>query len=395
MGNNPRQGGYDLKKAVAIVECSNYDQETVRQAVNRLANLLGGWSAFVRPGENILIKPNLLMKKSPAEAVTTHPSLVEAVAGEVSGAGGRAVIADSPGGPFNTWLLQRVYQGCGMTEAAGRSGASLNFNTAEAALKVPAGGLLTGITVMEAVSQADGVISLSKLKTHGLTRFTGAVKNLFGVIPGLKKAEYHVRMPGVQEFSAMLVDVARAVSPRLHLMDAVVGMEGEGPSAGKPVNIGVLLASTCPHALDLVATALVGIAAGGVTTISEAVRRGYIKGDVKEVVLLGDPVSLPRVRFQVPPGAGDFDLLKANARLPGWLIDAVNRSLRPYPTFSQEMCLGCGECARICPPGAICSDEKTPRVDLDKCIRCFCCQELCPQKAVMISRPWLGRMFFK
>lgn len=376
------------------MECPNYDQETVRHAVNRLVGLLGGWGTFVRPGETIIIKPNLLMRKSPEDAVTTHPSVVEAVAKEVVGAGGGAVIADSPGGPFKAWLLQRVYQGCGMTEAAGRSGASLNFNTGEAVIKVPDGGLLTTITVMEAVSQADGVISLSKLKTHGLTRFTGAVKNLFGVIPGLKKAEYHVRMPGVQEFSAMLVDVARAVEPRLHLMDAVVGMEGDGPSAGKPARMGLLLAGTCPHALDLVAAALAGIDAGGIPTISEAVRRGYIKGDVKKIPSLGDPVSLPRMRFQVPPGAGDFDLLKANSGLPGWLINAVNRSLRPYPAFSQEMCLGCGECARICPPGAICSDEKTPRVNLEKCIRCFCCQELCPQKAVMINRPWLGRLFF-
>lgn len=385
------------KQDVAIVECSSYDLEIVQGALNRLVGLLGGWEHFVRPGENIVIKPNLLMKKSPAEAVTTHPSVIEAAARSVIGAGGRAVIAESPGGPFNTRILQWVYKGCGLAEVASRSGAVLNFNTAETTVKVPAGGILAGVTVLEEVARSDGVVSISKLKTHGLTRMTGAVKNLFGVIPGLKKAEYHFRMPGAEEFSAMLVDVAMAVSPRLHIMDAVVGMEGEGPSGGEPVHMGLLLAGACPFTLDLVAAALAGIKAEEVPTIVVSIKRGYISGDIKDVRLLGDPVSLPRLRFRLPPRARDCDLLKANSRdnLPGWLVSSVNRRLRPYPGFSQEICIGCGECSRICPAGAISMDKKIPLPDLDVCIRCFCCQELCPQRAVRINRPWLGRMLFK
>lgn len=386
-----------LDKDVAIVECAGYDPETVQDAVNRLVQLLGGWEAFVKPGETIVIKPNLLMRKSPDEAVTTHPSVIETAASSVIGAGGRAVLADSPGGPLNTRVLQWVYKGCGLTEAAARSGAVLNFNTAETTVKVPAGGILAGITVLEEIAQADGVVSISKLKTHGLTRLTGAVKNLFGVIPGLKKMEYHFRMPGVEEFSAMLVDVARTVSPRLHIIDAVVGMEGEGPSGGEPVHIGLLLASTCPFTLDLVASALVGIKPEDVPTIAVSIKRGYISGDINKVRLLGDPVSLPRLRFRVPPKAVDFDLLKANSRgrLPGWLISALNRRLRPYPVFNRDTCISCGECARICPAGAISINKKFPVPDLDRCIRCFCCQELCPQRAVKINRPLLGRVLFK
>lgn len=386
-----------LDKDVAIVECAGYDPETVQDAVNRLVQLLGGWEAFVKPGETIVIKPNLLMRKSPDEAVTTHPSVIETAASSVIGAGGRAVLADSPGGPLNTRVLQWVYKGCGLTEAAARSGAVLNFNTTEATVKVPAGGILAGFTVLEEIAQADGVVSISKLKTHGLTRLTGAVKNLFGVIPGLKKMEYHFRMPGVEEFSAMLVDVARTVSPRLHIIDAVVGMEGEGPSGGEPVHIGLLLASTCPFTLDLVASALVGIKPEDVPTIAVSIKRGYISGDINKVRLLGDPVSLPRLRFRVPPKAVDFDLLKANSRgrLPGWLISALNRRLRPYPVFNRDTCISCGECARICPAGAISINKKFPVPDLDRCIRCFCCQELCPQRAVKINRPLLGRVLFK
>ncbi len=337
------------------------------------------------------------MRKSPDEAVTTHPKVIEAAARSVINAGGKAVVAESPGGPFNARVLQWVYKGCGLTEAAARSGAVLNFNTAETTVKVPAGGILAGVTILEEVARADGIVSISKLKTHGLTRMTGAVKNLFGVIPGLKKAEYHFRMPRAEEFSAMLVDVARAVSPRLHIIDAVVGMEGEGPSGGEPVHIGLLLAGACPFTLDLVAAALVGIKAKEVPTIAVSIKRGYISGDITKVRLLGDPVSLPRLRIRVPPEARDFDLLKANSRgsLPEWLISSINRRLRPYPGFSQEICIGCGECSRICPAGAISMDKKIPSPELDKCIRCFCCQELCPQRAVKINRPWLGRVLFK
>lgn len=339
----------------------------------------------------------MLTKKNPDEAVTTHPVVVEAAALGINGAGGQVILADSPGGPFTASALQRVYKGCGMTEVAAQSGVHLNFSVSEATMKVPAGGILAGITVMEVVTQAGGVISVSKLKTHGLTRFTGAVKNLFGTIPGLKKAEYHVSMPRIEDFSAMLVDVARAVAPRLHIMDAVVGMEGEGPSAGEPVHIGVLMASTCPFALDLAAAALVGIEAAEVPTIVEAIKRGYVDGDVSSVRLLGDPVPLPKVRFRLPPRARDVDLLRAGSkgRLPGWLLRTTNTLLRPCPGFSQEICLGCGECSRVCPPKAIRMENKKPHVDLERCIRCFCCQELCPHKAVEIKRPWLGRLLFK
>lgn len=390
-------GGFNLKKTVAVIECNNYEPEKVQEAVNSLINLLGGWKAFVQPRDSILIKPNLLSKKRPDEAVTTHPSVVEAVAMGIAGVGEQVILADSPGGPFSASALQRVYKGCGMTEVAAKSGAVLNYNVAEATLKVPAGGILAGITVMEVITRAGGVISVSKLKTHGMTRLTGAVKNLFGTIPGLKKAEYHVNMPQVEDFSAMLVDVARTIAPRLHIMDAVVGMEGEGPSAGEPKHIGVLMASACPFALDLVASALVAIEPQEVPTIVEAIKRGYIDGDVRNISLLGDPVCLPKVRFRLPPKARDVDLLRAGSRgrLPGWLLGATSKLLRPSPNFSHDICLGCGECSQLCPPQAIQMENKKPCVDLERCIRCFCCQELCPHKAVKIKRPWLGRLLFK
>ncbi len=386
-----------MEQTVAVVRCPGYEREVVRESVDRLVGLLGGWEAFVRPGETIVVKPNLLSARKPQEAVTTHPSVIEGVARGVAGAGGRAVIADSPGGLFSPALIRRVYRETGMAEAAARSGADLNFNTGEAVIRVPPGGIIAAVTVMEVVARSAGVISVSKLKTHGLTRFTGAVKNLFGVVPGLKKAEYHFSMPGMEDFSAMLLDVARAVGPRLHLMDAVVGMEGEGPSAGVPVTAGVLLAGTCPFTLDLAAAALAGIDPGEAPTLAEALKRGYTGREAGKIRLAGDPVPMPAVRFRLPPRARDVDLLRAGSRglLPGWLLRAANNRVRPSPAFYRQTCSGCGECSRVCPPGAIRMENKRPRVDLDRCIRCFCCQELCPEKAVKINRPYLGRLLFR
>lgn len=387
----------NLNQQVAIVECPEYEPEKVAKGIQRLVDLLGGWKEFARPGENIVIKPNLLMKKRPDEAVTTHPSVVEAVAGSLTAAGAKVIIADSPGGPFNVMALRRIYKGCGLEEAARRTGANLNENTDETAMRVPAGGIVASIAAMDVVAQADGVVSLSKMKTHGMTRFTGAVKNLFGVIPGLKKAEYHVSMPRVEDFSSMLVDVVQTINPRLHIMDAVVGMEGEGPSAGAPVTVGLLMASRCPHSLDRVAVALAGINAMEVPTIVEAIRRGYISEDIGSIPLLGDTVVFPRVPFRLPPLSKDVDLLRVGSRgrIPGWMSRTLNRQLRPYPSFSSEICIGCGECSRLCPPQAIDMKGKIPHVDMERCIRCFCCQELCPHKAVMIKRPWLGRQLFR
>jgi len=355
---------------------------------------LGGMSAFVKPGQKVLLKVNLLMKKRPEEAVTTHPSVVEAVARLVQEAGGIPIIGDSPGGPYTVSALQAIYTRSGLREVAKRTGAILNEDVGQTTIQYPEGKLAKSLTVTNCVLDADVVIPLSKLKTHGMMTFTGAVKILFGVIPGLLKAEYHLKMFKVHDFADLLVDIATWVRPTLSIMDGVVGMEGAGPSAGKPRNIGALILSADPFALDVVATDLIGLKPEKVPTIMAARVRG-LTSRLDELQLKGDSRSLWRIQDFLIPKAVSPNFLDM-VPLPRNVKMFVLNRVRPRPIFEHETCVGCSDCVNNCPPKAITMNEnQRPIVDLEACVRCFCCQELCPHQAVKLFRPWLGRTLLK
>lgn len=378
---------------VSIVKCQGYKREEAERAIRETLDNLGGIDKFVKEGDRVLIKPNLLMRKKPEDAVTTHPSLIEALCREIIKAGGHPVIADSPGGPFSPAILEAVYKSTGMEEVARRTGALLNFDTGFDEVYHPEGHVIKRLRVIRCLLQADVIISFSKLKTHGMMLFTGAVKNLFGVIPGLVKVEYHFNMPEIRDFSNMLVDVCTYVKPHLSLIDGVVGMEGEGPSAGKPVNAGVVLASRDPFALDYVAVTLMGINPMDVPTICRARERGLFGGTLEDVDIAGESIeNISIKRFETPP-INSVSFLEG--RFPKPFIDFINNRLRPKPLFNTSICIGCGDCSRSCPPGAISMVKGKPRVDLKRCIRCFCCQELCYYKAIRIHRPWIVRKIYR
>ncbi len=355
---------------------------------------LGGMEAFVKPGQRVLLKVNLLMKKRPEEAVTTHPSVVEAVVRLVQEAGGIPIIGDSPGGPYTASALQAIYSRSGLKEVAERTGAELNLDVGQEVVSHPEGKLVKSLTVTKSVLDADVVIPLSKLKTHGMMTFTGAVKILFGVIPGLLKAEYHLRMPDVRSFADLLVDIATWVKPTLSIMDGIVGMEGDGPSAGKPRSIGALLISEDPFALDVAATHLIGMKPEKVPTIIAARERGFVSR-IEEVKLCGDARSLWRIQNFVAPKTVSLNFLDMVPLPPSVKTFLLNR-VRPRPVFQHDLCVGCSDCVKNCPPQALVLNEKNrPQVNLDACIRCFCCQELCPHQAVEIVKPRLARRLFR
>jgi len=238
------------------------------------------------------------------------------------------------------------------------------------------------------------VIPLSKLKTHGMMTFTGAVKILFGVIPGLLKAEYHLKMFKVTDFADLLVDIAAWVNPALSIMDGVIGMEGDGPSAGKPRNIGALIMSTDLFALDVVATDLIGLKPEKVPTLMAARSRG-LTSRLNEIELKGDSRSLWRIQNYIIPKAVSTNFLDM-VPLPKGVKNFVLNRVRPFPLFEHERCVGCRDCVNNCPPKAVTMNEnQRPIVDLQACIRCFCCQELCPHQAVKLFKPLLGRKFIK
>ncbi len=377
---------------VVIKACDSYDVGLIRQRLSESIDLIGGLEPFVKRGERVLLKVNLLMKKRPEEATTTHPAFVEALAEILLDHGCRVVIGDSPGGPFTQHALHGIYKACGYEELASRLPVELNYNTASQEVDGKDCKLLHRLSVIEVLGKVDKVISVSKLKTHGMMRFTGAVKNMFGTIPGLTKAEYHFKMPGIDEFSDMLVDVCRNAAPVLSFMDGIVGMEGAGPSAGEPRQIGVILVSESPYALDLAAIDIVGMSPESVPTVMRCIERGLIPETHNEITLLGDALEQFRINDFRIPKIGNPEFLR-NAPAP--VKRFADMLLKPRPVFDLRTCIGCGECARSCPPEAIVMNQKRPVVNLDKCIRCYCCQELCPAKAVDIYKPLINRLFFR
>lgn len=377
---------------VVLKECKQYNVELIKNQLLASIEAIGGLNQYVNEGEKVLLKVNLLMKKRPEEATTTHPAFVEALAGILIDHGCEVVIGDSPGGPFTVGALKGIYKACGYEEISSRLPVELNMDVGSVEVVNDKCKILKKLSVIKVLKDVDKVISVSKLKTHGMMRFTGAVKNMFGTIPGLIKAEYHFKMRGIEEFSDMLVDVCLNSEPVLSFMDGIVGMEGAGPSAGEPRPVGVILASNNPYALDLAAVEIVGMDPDTVPTVQRCIERGFIPSRANDLNLVGDPIEGFIISDFKIPKIGNPEFLR-NAPKP--IKNMADMLLKPRPIFDNDTCIGCGECARCCPPVAIDMVKKRPKVDLEKCIRCYCCQELCPAKAVDIYKPLLNRIFFK
>ncbi len=375
---------------VMVVECDQYKRKLVTERLRAGLEPWGGMEEFVSPGDRVLLKVNLLMGKAPQEAVTTHPVIVQGVADLVAEAGGKPIIGDSPGGPFNKSMLNRVYGKTGMDTAADTTEAELNFEFGVETVSFAEGKVLNNLQLGTFVQEADVIINLPKFKTHELTKLTGAVKNMFGAVAGLLKAEYHLNMQEINDFADVLLDIAQATAPDLSIMDGIVGMEGEGPSGGDTIKLDTILISPDLCALDVAMADLAGVEPEKVPAIAAARERGLVSRR-DEIEVLGDEIEIDTF---ITPQIGDTAEL-LNQRLPGFLAAWVQKLLRPKPVFDEEKCIQCGACIRSCPPQVITKTEKGVEADLDDCIRCFCCQELCPEEAVEIHRPWLGRLLFE
>ncbi|MGC8786805.1 MAG: DUF362 domain-containing protein, partial [Anaerolineae bacterium] len=339
--------------------------------------------------QKVVLKPNLLQAEPPEKAVTTHPSLVAAVAKWVRELGATPIIADSPGPGmlFNPRALHRLYQVTGMTAVAEEEGAILNYDVSTTRVPCPEGRAVQTLDAMKAMVEADVIISLPKLKTHDLMLFTGAIKNLFGTVPGMVKSTYHARFPSVERFSTMLIDILSYYKPALTIMDAVVGMEGDGPSAGNPRHIGLLLASTDAVALDIVAASVAGIPPAIVPTVAAAVRRGLTTGRVEDIEVVGNPIETAKAEgFKLPRTAGQH-LRMIPHFVPAW----ITQQLLAKPQAGPK-CTACGTCVENCPVQAITIVDQRAHMDLDRCIRCYCCHELCPEHAVELHQPLLARL---
>ena len=377
------------KPTVAIAKCERYDVSVIQEILARQFEQIGVDLVSFRD-KRILIKPNLVMKKEPDGAATTHPAAIEALVHLLQGVGCQNItLADSPGGQYVEARLRSVYRESGMEDLANRTGILLNYNTEFSEVSNPEGSFSKSFNIIRPVCEAEVIFDFCKLKSHSLTRLSGAVKNLFGCIPGIQKFEMHARFDNVTDFSAMLTDLCACVMRGrefIAICDAVYGMEGNGPTAGNPKHIGAIMSSKNPFALDVLGAWLIG--SEGVLTIEKGEELGYCPATLDQISVLGDdPAEIKPSEFKQPEGCEKKFLNNLSNIMGGRLV----KFFQPHPEINRKKCVGCGECVRSCPVKTIELHEKkdgrkVAKIEHLTCIRCYCCQELCPFKAVKIKK---------
>jgi uncharacterized protein (DUF362 family)/ferredoxin len=386
-----------MNSKVYVIECADYDQ--VEDKLPELIGLMGGIERFASRGERLALKVNLLLEAAPEQAVTTHPKVVSAMGKLVRGAGAEGVIVDSPGSGFRytSKVLEGIYQTSGMVQAAGESGVRLNTDTTFETISYAEGKFIKRFEVITPVLKADGVLNLCKLKSHCFTSMTGAVKNNFGVIPGRAKPGYHQKLSDRGRFVRMLLDLAGFVAPRISIMDAVVAMEGDGPSAGNPRPLGLILGAENPLALDVIAGEIIGLPREKNPFLLEAERMGLFPHHINQVELVGADISQLRIPdFKFPPTIYEGTGLGGHLKWWQRLLEPVFKdALTLKPRIKKVLCQACGACYGACPAGAIKLQRrgKKPFAEIDdnKCIRCYCCHEMCQEKAVYLHKSLLHR----
>ncbi|NLX65071.1 MAG: DUF362 domain-containing protein [Clostridiaceae bacterium] len=370
---------------VIINTSENYRLDRVESCLEKIFDDMGGIEKIIKPGMRVAIKPNLLMAKKPEDAATTHPSVVHAVVKLVQKAGGIAVIVESPGGPYNIPLLKMVYSKTGIEQVADETGAELNYDLRVEKLNNPDAEYLKSLKILKPLYDADLIINVAKLKTHRFMVYSGAVKNMFGSIAGLEKTDYHLRMSDQESFANCLIDIYLATKPRVNIIDGIIAMEGDGPSAGVPKYIGCIFASRDAFACDYAALNAIGVDYRKVPVMRIAEKRGIFNKD--NINFLGVDLEI------IKPDSFDVPALhdkKTGSRFAA--IRFIRNKFRPQPEILHDKCVRCGKCVEVCPPKAATRDkDKQIVIDYKKCISCFCCHEFCPEKAIKIKRNTLRR----
>ena len=378
----------EYKSKVALVRCDNYDDEAVFKAVETGIELIGGMSRFVKTNERILMKPNVLIGANPEKCITTHPAVFQALGKILQQHGSIVSYGDSSGFGSCKSNMRKAR----LKEVGDR----LNFNLADfdkgKKVRHRDSLLIKSLVLANGVLESDGVVNLPKLKTHPLMRFTGAVKNMFGCIPGLLKGQYHAKLPDPYDFASMLVDINTFIKPRLCIMDGIIAMEGNGPRNGVPRQLNVLLFSGDPIALDAVACRIIGLDPGIVPTSIQGERAGLGTYHSENIDIVGDELE----SFM----ANDFDVIRTAPGHcnTGRLRAFIKNRICEKPVIDKIECTKCGICVRMCPvePKAVDwhdGDKSVPpSFNYDRCIRCFCCQEDCPTGAISIKTPILSNL---
>ena len=383
---------YKKEDAVSVTEMAEYTLDGARTALESLLAPLGGLD-FVKPGETVVIKANLVSAMKPEESATTHPTLLCALCDMLTERGAKVIVGDSPGGLYNSAYVGRVYTVSGV-RAVLEHGAVLNDDYSQKEAKFDDAAVLHNFTYTGYLDGADHIINFCKLKSHGMMGMSCAAKNMFGTVPGVIKPEYHFRFPEYDKFADMIVDLDEYFHPILSIADAVVGMEGNGPTAGTPRAIGCLLASHSPHNLDMIAAKILGFERAELPILESAYRRGMTYATAEEVNLIGDvnPLILSDFERVIERHSLQFSG-DGKSGIKRAFSSFASSVLSTKPKLSPSMCVGCGICRDICPAKAIEIKNKKAKIDRRACIRCFCCQEFCPKSAMKVYRTPIAKLF--
>jgi uncharacterized protein (DUF362 family)/Pyruvate/2-oxoacid:ferredoxin oxidoreductase delta subunit len=370
-----------VKTPVSIVRCQTYDEEEVLKALQQSIDLIGGMDSFVKKGDRVLLKPNLLYGKRPEKAVTTHPSVIKGVLQLIKEVGGIPSLGDSPGIGSSTGVAEKA----GIKRVADAMDCPIIEFNRPVLPPEKKGRIFKNIEIDRAIFEADIIINLPKWKTHGQMLLTLGVKNLFGCVPGPRKALWHLKAGEDHKlFAQMLVDIYRVVQPSLTILDGIIGMEGNGPNSGHPIPLGLLLASPDPFSLDQVVCHLLGISRKTLLTNRMALEQGLGKDGIE---VKGERVEDVRVRhFRLPR------VTRVDWYVPGFFKRVLKNALNAKSVIDEKICKLCYQCVEICPPAALKSKEKGLELNYGKCIRCFCCQEICPEGAITIQPGWATKL---
>ncbi len=368
---------------VSIVRCDDYSGS--RECISRALSMIGGLGHVITRGDRVPLKPNVLAARKPEDAVTTHPSIIAAMCELVQEAGGIPVIGDGAG-MIHPGATADAFKMSGIEEVAKTHNVELiNFQTAGyAEIDVPGAIHFPKLHLSKAVMDADVIISLPKMKTHELTYYTGAVKNMFGALPLRTRKEMHL-LADRRVFGEAVIDLYSVAKPQLAVMDAVVGMEGNGPSHGTPIKTGVILAAYDCVSLDVVASEFIGFEPMRIPTTNAAIERSF---GSKDPAIVG--ISLDEVKMKYKQSSGGI-----TSSLPPAITRMFGRYFEIRPKIDTFRCVLCGACAMNCSAHAIEEIEDHLVINKEKCILCYCCRELCPANAVDIEKSMLAKIITK
>lgn len=370
------------KNKVSLVKCANYDALQVQAAVKEAVDLLGGIEKFIKSGEKVLLKPNLLTDAEPEKGITTHPEVVRAVIRLIKPVTKDIICGDGPSVWGEKKDAERVYRATGMKKVCEEEGVELVFFTHPV--------IKAGLPLADWAFKADKFVNIPKFKTHGYTVLTASLKNLFGLIVGMHKMKVHLDNPRPRMLSKVIVDIYQARQPDLNILDGITAMEGQGPgSAGTLRKMGLVAASADGACLDMVLARLMQVPAMDIPTNKEVFERGLGPRDLSCVEILGGALEdFVAEGFQLPKSSV-LSKLPAMPAIARHILTAFLSS-RPKPVGSR--CKLCGLCQKSCPAGAITQTKSGITIDRIKCILCLCCQEVCPCGAIDIEKGLLLRL---